>query len=63
VTWIRRAGKKEIWHAVLDVWDSHTLCGLPVRLKSDYVQDPSRERCPSCEEKTKTTGMGSPVQD
>lgn len=55
VVWVKRAGKKEIWHACEDPWDTDTFCGLPIRLKSEYLLNPSGERCNACQTKVSTT--------
>jgi hypothetical protein len=55
VVWVRRSGKKEIWHACADYWDTNTLCGLPIKLKTDYLVDPSGERCNACQEKIRAS--------
>lgn len=48
--WIKRSGKKEGWHGVLDMWDTATFCGLSVGLKFECMRDrPSGERCGTCE--------------
>lgn len=48
--WVNRRGKKEIWHQVLDMWDTTTFCGLPVGLKFECMRErPSGERCKVCE--------------